>query len=218
MSQENPTASQLIQAIVAGKVKEAPALTETLLAENMSAADIMNTVLIPAMEIVGDKFEKKEYFVPEVLVSAMAMHKGLAILRPLLAQARIAMRGRIVMGTVKGDLHDIGKNIVCMILESGGYEVFDLGADCPADRFVDAVKKHDAHIVGMSTLLTTTRPEMELVVKTLAKEKMRDKVKVIVGGAAVSERFAASVGADAYAANANEALRQINRFMNGDNQ
>jgi 5-methyltetrahydrofolate--homocysteine methyltransferase len=164
------------------------------------------------MEVVGEKFRCNEVYVPEVLVAARAMKKSLAILKPLLVQTGFKPVGVAVMGSVKGDLHDIGKNLVCMMLEGAGFEVVDLGTDVPPEKFVQAAKDSKAQIIGMSTLLTTTMLGMKDVMAALEKAELRGKVKVMVGGAPVTQSFAQEIGADAYgesAATAVEKARQL---------
>jgi len=154
------------------------------------------------MNIIGDKFKKNEVFVPEVLIAARAMNKGTEILKPKLIETGVESVGKVVIGTVKGDLHDIGKNLVRMMLEGAGFEVYDLGVDIAADDFVKAFHEYKPDIIGMSALLTTTVPQMESVITAIEKDVVRNRVKVMVGGAPVTENFAEEIGADAYAKDA----------------
>ncbi|MBN2026050.1 MAG: cobalamin-dependent protein [Actinobacteria bacterium] len=195
----------LNEAIIEGKMSETPGITQAALDGGVEPAVLMNEVLIPAMQTVGERFERQEYFVPEVLVSARAMQASLAILRPLLAASGVEAVASIAMGTVKGDVHEIGKNIVCMVLEGAGFEVTDLGVDVPPATFVAAASGVD--FIGMSSLMTTSRDVMGETIRALEEAGLRAKVKVVVGGAAVTPEFARMVGSDAYARDANEAVR-----------
>lgn len=202
----------LKEAVIAGDAKGCTVLTEVAIKAGHAPQKILNEALIPGMEVVGEKFRCNEVYVPEVLVAARAMKKSLAILKPLLAQTGAKPVGIAVMGSVKGDLHDIGKNLVCMMLEGAGFEVVDLGTDVPPEKFVQAAKDNRAQIVGMSTLLTTTMLGMKDVIAALERAEMRPKVKVMVGGAPVTQSFADEIGADAYgesAATAVEKARQL---------
>jgi 5-methyltetrahydrofolate--homocysteine methyltransferase len=202
----------LKDAVIAGDSKGCTVLTEVAIKAGHAPQKILNEALIPAMEIVGEKFRCNEVYVPEVLVAARAMKKSLAILKPLLAQTGVKPVGVAVMGSVKGDLHDIGKNLVCMMLEGAGFEVVDLGTDVSPEKFVQAAKDSKAQILGMSTLLTTTMLGMKDVMAALEKAELRGKVKVMVGGAPVTQSFAQEIGADAYgesAATAVEKARQL---------
>ena len=200
---------QLKQLVFAGdRAKKAPELVKELLAENAKVDAILNEALIPAMELAGKKFELKEFFVPELIVAAKAMDRCLDIIRPLLEGAGAAGRGTMVIGTVKGDQHDIGKNIVKMMFKGSGFDVVDVGHDVPADKFVAAAKASNAQVVGMSALLTTTMPQMGEVVKKL-KDGLKDKTLVIVGGAPLSRKFAEDIGADFYAATAPAAVELV---------
>lgn len=205
--------NELKQAVVKGENLQAEELVRNALAEGQKPFSLMNEGLIPAMEEVGERFNRKEYFVPEVLLSARAMKAGLAILRPLLTEQKFQPVGLVVLGTVQGDLHDIGKNIVGMVLEGAGFQVRDLGADVPPDKFVNAVRESGAHILGMSALLTTTRTVMDKVVKKLQAAGLKERVRVMVGGAAVSEDYASKIGADAFAKDALEAVAKARALI-----
>jgi len=204
--------SALKEAVIAGDAKGCTVLTEVAIKAGHAPQKILTEALIPGMQVVGEKFRCNEVYVPEVLVAARAMKKSLAILKPLLAQTGAKPVGTAVMGSVKGDLHDIGKNLVCMMLEGAGFEVVDLGTDVPPEKFVQAAKDNRAQIVGMSTLLTTTMLGMKDVIAALERAEVRSQVKVMVGGAPVTQSFADEIGADAYgesAATAVEKARQL---------
>jgi 5-methyltetrahydrofolate--homocysteine methyltransferase len=174
--------------------------------EGLNPVVILNEGMVKAMAEVGRLFEVGEYFVPEMLISARAMQAGLALIKPQLVKANVSSSGKVVAGTVKGDLHDIGKNLVCMMLEGAAFEVLDLGADVSPDMFVDAVKSSGANIVAMSALLTTTMPNMRVTIEALKAAGLRDKVKVMVGGAPLSEDYARKIGADGYSQDASKAV------------
>ena len=199
------------QAILAGDEKIVEAGVKTALAEKRAASDILTNGLIAGMEVVGKRFRAGEMFLPEVLFSAQAMHKGLDILNPLLSKEGARAAGTVVIGTVEGDIHDIGKKIVALLLEGSGFTVFDLGVDVKTQSFIDAVEKHKPDILGMSALLTTTMPHMGEVINRLKEKKMRDKVKVVVGGASVNEAFAESIGADGYAVEASSGVELVKK-------
>ncbi len=198
----------LKDAVIAGDSKGCTVLTEVALKAGHPPQKILNEALIPGMEVVGEKFRCNEVYVPEVLVAARAMKKSLAILKPLLAQTGAKPVGVAVMGSVKGDLHDIGKNLVCMMLEGAGFEVVDLGTDVPPEKFVQAAKDSKAQIVGMSTLLTTTMLGMKDVIQALERAQLRQRVKVLVGGAPVTQSFAHDIGADGYGESAAVAVEK----------
>jgi 5-methyltetrahydrofolate--homocysteine methyltransferase len=166
------------------------------------------------MAEVGARFERQEYYVPEMLLAARAMQAGLGLLKPLLAQRSVKPLGTVVIGTVKGDLHDIGKNLVAMMLEGAGFQIVDLGVDVPSERFVQAVREHGADLVGLSALLTTTMTQMSHVIRAMADAGLREKVKVLVGGAPITERFAAEIGADGHGETATAAVRVARRVLN----
>ena len=193
---------EISEALQKGKKKLVVQYVQQALEEGIAPQQILNEGLLPGMDVVGQKFKNNEVFVPEVLVAARSMNAGAELLKPLLAEAGVGTPGKMVLGTVKGDLHDIGKNLVKMMVEGKGIEVIDLGVDVSAEAFVEAVKAHDADIVGCSALLTTTMPVMGEVVKALEAAGLRDKVKVMIGGAPVTEEFCKSVGADYYTSDA----------------
>jgi len=193
-------------ALYAGKVDEVAALTKEALEEGHGAQEVLNQGLLAGMDRVGKDFRADILFLPEVLVAAKAMHTGMDVLRPLLSEIDTAALGSFVIGTVKGDLHDIGKNLVAMMLTGAGMEVIDLGIDAPADKFAEAIREHQPQIVGMSALLTTTMDEMKTTIQVLEEAGLRDKVKVMVGGAPVTQGFAEKIGADGYAHDAVSAV------------
>jgi 5-methyltetrahydrofolate--homocysteine methyltransferase len=195
----------IYKAILEGDLDTTKDQVNQAIAAKIPAEIILKSALISAMGEVGRLFEQGEYFVPEMLVAARAMKGGLAILRPLLVEADIQPLGKIVIGTVGGDLHDIGKNLVMMMLEGAGFEIKDLGVDVKPDKFVAAVKEYQPDIVGLSALLTTTMPNMKATVLALKEAGLRDKVKVIVGGAPVTDTYARDIGADGYAPDAGQA-------------
>jgi len=173
----------------------------------LSADDILKKGLVPAMAEVGRLFEDGEYFVPEMLIAARAMQGGLDLLKPLLISEQVEPVGKVVIGTVKGDLHDIGKNLVSIMMEGAGFEIVDLGTDVPLEKFVNEVKEKKANILAMSALLTTTMTTMPAVIQALQEAGIRDSVKVMVGGAPVTQEFANQIGADGYAPDASQAAR-----------
>jgi 5-methyltetrahydrofolate--homocysteine methyltransferase len=204
---------EVANAVISGDRKGIQELVEKALNEGISPEDIINKGLLSGMSVIGERFKKNEIFVPEVLVSARAMQKGMEILKPLIAKSSGIIKGKIVIGTVKGDLHDIGKNLVAMMLEGAGYQIIDLGIDVPPERFVQAIKENRPDVVGMSALLTTTMPQMKVTIDVIEKEGLRDKVKIIVGGAPVTEEFAKEIGADGYAEDAYSAVELVNRLL-----
>ena len=184
------------------KVKE---LVQKAIDEGIEPAKILNEGLLSGMDVIGEKFKNNEVFVPEVLIAARAMNAGVAILKPYLVSAGVESKGTAVIGTVKGDLHDIGKNLVKMMMEGKGLKVVDLGVDVPASAFVEAAKEHDAKVIACSALLTTTMGEMKTVVDAVKASDLNGKVKIMVGGAPITESFAQSIGADCYTPDATAA-------------
>ncbi|WP_321472895.1 corrinoid protein [uncultured Paludibaculum sp.] len=203
---------KLYDAVLNGDQKTAIAVTEQALAEGMAPLDLISNYMVPAMDEVGRRFECEDYFVPELLLSARAMKGSLNLLRPLLTASGVEPVGRVAIGTVKGDLHDIGKNIVASMLEGGGFEVIDLGADVSPEKFIDAVREKGAKIVALSALLTVTMPSMRKTIDALKDAGVREQVKVIVGGAPVTQQFASEIGADGYSDNANAAVALARRL------
>ncbi len=203
----------LKQAVLTGDEATAVAEVKKALAGKADPGDVLNNGLIAGMEVVGKKFRSGEMFLPEVLLSAEVMHKGIDILNPLLAKAGRKDTTTVVIGTVEGDIHDIGKKIVALLLEGNGYNVIDLGVDVKGEKFIEAVEKYKPQILGMSALLTTTMPHMGEVINTLKAKKLRDKVKVIVGGASVNAEFAKSIGADGYAVEAGTGVELAKKLL-----
>ena len=191
--------SELSTAILDGDLNGATELAQQLLDQGVAPSEIVNDGLIVGMNEVGRLFKANEYFVPEVLISARAMKGAMGLVRPLLAEGESTSLGVVVLGTVQGDLHDIGKNLVGMMLEGAGFEIIDLATDVPPTGFVDAVKEHKPSIVAMSALLTTTMMAMKSTIEALVEAGVRDNVKIMVGGAPVTERFAKEIGADGFA-------------------
>jgi 5-methyltetrahydrofolate--homocysteine methyltransferase len=189
-----------------GEADEVADLVQDALDAEMAPGEILNGALLPGMDEVGRDFKAGDLFVPEVLIAARAMQAGMNVLRPLLADSDIASAGKYVVGTVKGDLHDIGKNLVRMMLEGGGFECIDLGTDVEPSAFVDAVREHQPDLVGMSALLTTTMTQMKTTIEALEEAGLRDSVKIMIGGAPVTAAFAEQIGADAYAPDAASAV------------
>jgi 5-methyltetrahydrofolate--homocysteine methyltransferase len=205
-------ASKLYQAIVAGDAKGALALTQEAIAHGEQPIDLITRHMIPAMDEVGQLFEREEYYVPELLLSARAMKQALEFVRPLMAASGIKPTARVVIGTVKGDLHDIGKNLVSSMLEGGGFEVVDLGTDVSPEKFIEAVNTHQADIVALSALLTVTMPMMRSTIEAFKRADLRDRVKVMVGGSPVTQAYADEIGADGYSDTATGAVGLARRF------
>jgi len=197
----------LHKAIINGDLKGAVAATQAALAEDVDPLVMVTDHMVPAMDEVGKRFECEEYFVPELLLSARAMKGALELLRPRLAASGAEPAGRVVIGTVKGDLHDIGKNLVASMLEGGGFEVIDLGADVTPEKFALAVKERGANIVCLSALLTVTMPSMKTTIEALKQAGVRDSVRVLIGGAPVTQQYADEIGADGYGASATAAVQ-----------
>ena len=193
---------QISTAVIEGDVDEIGDLTEDALDEGLSAEKILNNGLMTGMDYVGVEFKAGNMFVPEVLRSAKTMQTSMDILKPLLAESGVKMLGKVLLGTVKGDLHDIGKNLVGMMCEGAGFEVKDVGKDVAPEDFVAAIKDYEPDVLGMSALLTTTMRAMESTIKVLEEAGLRDKVKIMIGGAPVTQAFAEQIGADGYASNA----------------
>ncbi len=201
-----PTLQALYDSILNGDNGQVPGQVQAALDAGIDPARILNEGMIAAMGEVGRLYEEGEYFVPEMLIAARAMQTGLAILKPYLAQADVQSPGRVAIGTVKGDLHDIGKNLVAMMLQGAGFEIIDLGANVAPEKFVAAVEEQGVHIVALSALLTTTMPNMKVTIEALKAAGLRDQVKVMIGGAPVTETYARQIGADGYAPDASRAV------------
>jgi len=197
---------RIAEQVVNGQATEVKELVDQALSENISAEDVMNRGLVDGMNVVSEKFKNNEFFIPEVLVSARAMTAGLDVLNPLLAAAILKHKGKVVIGTVKGDLNDIGKNIVGMMLQGAGYKIVDLGADVSKEKFIEFAQKENPDILGMSALLTTTMVYMKEVIQGLKEAGLRDRIKVIVGGAPLTQAYADKIEADGYAADAASAI------------
>ena len=208
-----PDFSKLYDAILNGDDKLALQLTNDALKDEADPAELINRGMIPAMDEVGRLFEAQEYYIPEMLLAGRAMKAALEPLRPLLAARGTQPTGRIVLGTVKGDLHDIGKNLVGSMLEGAGFEVFDLGIDVSPEKFVEAIGSKHAHILALSALLTVTMPEMKKVIDALSQAGVRDQVKVLIGGAPVTQSYADQIGADGYGENAGSAVSAARALM-----
>lgn len=194
--------SEISTLVIEGNFSDMPAKTEAALEEGFEAGEVLNKGLMPGMDHVGVEFKAGNMFVPEVLRSAKTMQAAMDIIRPMLADTDTKTSGKILLGTVKGDLHDIGKNLVGMMCEGAGFEIVDLGKDVEPETFVEAVKEHKPHVLGMSALLTTTMPKMGETINALKEAGVRDQVKIMVGGAPVTEEYAKEIGADMYGANA----------------
>lgn len=199
--------------LIKGDAPGTEALTIRALEQGVAPSEVLNKGLIAGMEVVGTKFKNNEFYVPEVLIAARAMKAGMKVLRPKLVESGVKPLGRFVVGTVKGDLHDIGKNLVAMMMEGAGFEVIDLGADVPSEKFIAAIKEKNASVIGMSALLTTTMLQMKDVVATLKANGLKDSVKVIVGGAPLNQSYADEIGADGYAPDAASAVDLVKKLL-----
>lgn len=207
------TLSKLSTAVIEGNLDVMQDLTNQSLEEGKQAQEVLNDGLMPGMDHVGGEFKAGNMFVPEVLRSARAMQASMDILRPLLAESGFELAGKVLLGTVKGDLHDIGKNLVAMMCEGAGFEVKDLGKDVDPEKFVEEVKNFEPGVLGMSALLTTTMRAMEHTIKSLEEAGVRDKVKIMIGGAPVTQSFADQIGADGYASNAASASELAQKLI-----
>jgi 5-methyltetrahydrofolate--homocysteine methyltransferase len=204
---------QISTAVIEGDLDDIEDLTEDALDDGLNAEEILNKGLMPGMDYVGVEFRAGNMFVPEVLRSAKTMQTSMDILKPLLAESGAKMVGKVLLGTVKGDLHDIGKNLVGMMCEGAGFEVKDIGKDVAPETFVDAIKEFEPDVVGMSALLTTTMRAMESTIKVLEEAGLRDRVKIMIGGAPVTQAFSDQIGADGYASNAASAAELAKKFV-----
>jgi 5-methyltetrahydrofolate--homocysteine methyltransferase len=215
MAEMTKIKNELQEAIIKGKRDAVEPLIRQALSEGLNPEEIMNHILIPAMDVVGEQFSRNEIFLPEMMIAARAMNIGLDILRPMLIAKGVSSRGKVIIGTVKGDIHDVGKNIVSMILQGAGYEVMDLGIDVPPEKFIGAINQYQPKFVLMSALITLTMSMMEDTIKALKKAGVRDKVKVGVGGAPLTQSFADRIGADFYGKDARAAVIKCNELIKG---
>ena len=204
---------KIAEELIKGNYPEMPKLVQQALDATIPPSKILNEGLVAGMDVVGEKFRRDEFFMPEVLIAARAMQAGMDILRPKLVETGVKLAGKVVLGTVKGDLHDIGKNLVGMMLEGSGFQVVDLGIDIPPEKFVDAVRTNQPDVLGLSALLTTTMPKMKETIESLIEAGMRNKVKIMVGGAPVTEKFAKDIGADGYAPDAATAVEKVRELV-----
>jgi 5-methyltetrahydrofolate--homocysteine methyltransferase len=204
---------KMAESLIAGKIDEVVNLTKEALDGGATPSDILDQGLLAGMDVVGQRFKAEEMFIPEVLRCAKCMHGAMEILRPLLAETGAESIGTLIIGTVKGDLHDIGKNLVGMMFEGAGFNVVDLGIDKEPQVFVDAIKEHNATLIGMSALLTTTMPKMGETINAIKEAGIRDQVKILVGGAPITAAFAQEIGADGYASNAASAVDKGKELM-----
>lgn len=207
--------AQLKETVIAGNMAESKALAEKALRQGLKPGEILNQALIAGMDRVGDLFKCNEIYVPEVLLAAKSMQQAMTVLKPHLVKGGIEPRGKVVVGTVRGDLHDIGKNLVAMMLEGAGFEIIDLGNDVPSERFVEAATEHGANIISMSALLTTTMHVMKDTIELLKSKNLARKVKTMVGGAPVTQAFATEIGADGYGDDAASAVDLAKQFIGG---
>ena len=207
-----PDFEKLSNAVIAGNEAKVKELTKSLIDQGAEPLEIINQGLIAGMSVVGTRFKAGDMFVPEVLMAARSMNGGLDMVKPLMADGDVPVKGKIVLGTVKGDLHDIGKNLVGMMMESAGYQVINLGVDVSPEKFLEAVKEHNPDIIAMSALLTTTMLSMRDTIEVLKEEGLKNNVKCIVGGAPVSQEFADEIGADGFAPDAASATELCDRL------
>ncbi|MCG2791607.1 MAG: corrinoid protein [Actinomycetia bacterium] len=203
----------LADSIIKGDNVKSKEIARKLVDEGVPAVDILNNGLMPGMDVVGKKFKANEFYIPEVLIAARAMHAAMDIIKPLLSESGADTKGKIIIGTVQGDLHDIGKNLVGMMLEGGGYTVIDLGVDIPSEKFVEEIKKNGVKLIGLSALLTTTMTGMKIVIDTLKADQETAGVKVMVGGAPLTQEYADSIGAAGYAPDAASAVDLANDLL-----
>lgn len=205
--------SDMHELVISGRRTEVQELTQELLDQGLSPEAILYEGLLPGMAVVGDRFEKGEYFIPEMLLAARALNSGLDLLRPLLSEADMNPAGKVLVGTVQGDIHDIGKNLVAVMLQGAGFTVIDAGVDVPPERFVELIREHRPDIVGLSALLTTTMPSMKDTIDAIVANNLRSSIKVIIGGAPITEEYANRIGADGYGRNASVAAKVAQSLM-----
>ena len=203
----------IIENVVEGNVEKVKELTKNAIADGVAVATILDDGLIAGMGAIGEQFERREAYVPELLLSARAMRAGMELLEPLLVSSGVQPKGKVVLGTVKGDVHNIGKDLVGIMLKGAGFDIIDLGVDVPPEKFTDVVGEGGAGIVGMSGLLTTTLPFMKTTIEALDAAGLRSRVKIMIGGAVVTQDYADRIGADAYAANAAEAVNKAKELL-----
>ena len=204
---------QITQKLIAGEIAAVGKLTQQALEEGRPAREILNQGLLPGMDVVGDRFKQNQIYIPEVVLAAKAMHAGMDLLRPHLEAGQVKPIARVVIGTVQGDLHDIGKNLVTMMLKGAGFDVFDLGIDVRPERFTEAVRDHRADILALSSLLTTSMPSMKRTLDLMAQEGLRQNIIALVGGAPVTQAYADEIGADGYAQNASLAVDRAKELL-----
>ena len=204
---------KISEILIQGKIDELKTLTQTAIDDKASPGSVLNEGLLAGMEIVGKRWKNGDMFMPEVLRCAKAMSQAMDILRPHLAEGEVGNAGKMVIGTVAGDLHDIGKDLAAMMFEGAGYQVVNLGIDQPNESFIEAVKEHKPKVLGLSALLTTTMPRMGEIINSLKEAGIREKVAVIIGGAPVTEEFAEEIGADLYAPNAGSAVDIVSEYF-----
>lgn len=207
--------TQISKAVMEGDRDSTVENVQTALDANVDVISILQEGLIPAMREVGTLFEEGEYFVPEMLISARAMKSGLELLKPLLVSADIKPSGKVALGTVKGDLHDIGKNLVGIMLEGGGFTIYDLGTDISPQQFIDVIKKQDVDLIGLSALLTTTMPMMETTIQAISEAGLRNRVKIMIGGAPITKEYADKIRADGFAPDASQAAKLAIELIGG---
>ncbi len=203
----------LADSIIKGDNTKSKEIAQKLVGEGVAALEILNDGLVPGMDVVGKKFKANEFYIPEVLIAARAMHAAMEIIKPLLSESGADTKGKIIIGTVQGDLHDIGKNLVGMMLEGGGYTIIDLGVDIPSEKFVEEIKKNGVKLIGLSALLTTTMTGMKTIIDALKADKETADTKVMVGGAPLTQEYADSIGAAGYAPDASSAVDLANELL-----
>jgi len=203
----------LADSIIKGDNVKSKDIAQKLIDERISAVEILNDGLMPGMDVVGKKFKANEFYIPEVLIAARAMHAAMDVIKPLLSESDTNTKGKVIIGTVQGDLHDIGKNLVGMMLEGGGYTVIDLGVDISPEKFAEEIKKNGVKLIGLSALLTTTMAGMKTVIDTLKADKETADVKVMVGGAPLTQEYTDSIGADGYAPDASGVVDLANGLL-----
>jgi len=204
---------KISESLQKGDAKEVEELVKKAINENIPAVDILNEGLIRGMNVLGVKFKNNEVFIPEVLVAAQAMKAGVELIKPLLSESNVTSKGKFMIGTVKGDLHDIGKNLVIIMMKGAGFDVVDLGVNVSKEKFIEAIVKENPDILGMSALLTTTMTYMKEVIDELQNRQLRDKIKVIVGGAPITAEFAEEIGADGYSPDAGSAVELVSSLI-----